>query len=421
MIYAALILHIHASPDVADFGLDDLEDHIHLLQLQAKKQNRSEVPGPVNHHYVFDSCATFGGAADIVGSGAFNPQAEDCTFGFCRCYGDTHCSAVPFDPLLVDANDGHYIYDGLGASRFAKAADGSWEMQTFQCGYRPATDPRPHHPSGQVGVAIKSGGTVVEVGTANRDDVQCYVNGVLKPAGYEVHLPTGFHFKCPENTVKTRHRPYRKINTAAYGTFCAVQDGQFVAATTHWEWGYQVNQVLAVPKNVDVQATNTVCYDPASKNGLGMGTNHQLPGKEMATTAVVAAEDVLFSQKLIDYMSSNPNCALEDPVQKAVPAGEPADPQEVCGDHGPDAWQHAQDVCSPLQERHMAFYNDCLIDECLRFGDKKADAEEAEIEEIAEADEPEVVDEASAIGDPHITSSSGSRFDLLPSMLKHSH
>lgn len=49
--------------------------------------------------------------------------------------------------------------------------------------------------------------------------------------------------------------------------------------------------------------------------------------------------------------------------------------------------------------------------------ERAVDSEEAEIEEIAEADEPG--DEASSQGDPHISSSSGSRYDLDPSMLNH--
>jgi len=423
MIYAALILHIHASLDASDLGFDDLghEDHIHLLQVQASKHNRTAMDSRgVNNKYVFGSCANFGGASDIVGVGAFNPQAQDNTFGFCRCWGDTHCNSVPFDAEQSSSGDtqgmGHYQYDGPGVSRYAKAADGSWEIQIFQCGTQPAI-PNNFHPTGQVGIAVKVGGTVVEVGMAPRGKahfVQCYVNGVRKPDGYEVHLPTGFHFKCPEAVSPFRNG--RQAN-AKYGTFCAVKDGQFVAHTNQFMSGNQCNQVLAVPKNVDVQAANTVCYDPVSKNGPIRSTGL----KEIATTAIVPAEEVIFSQKMIDFMSSVSKCHLQTPPQSGVPAGEPADPQLLCAEHGPDAWQHAQDVCSPLQEQHLAFYNDCLVDECVRFGDKDADAEVAEIEEIAEADEPEVADEVSAVGDPHISSSSGRRFDLLPSMLKHSH
>jgi len=403
-----------------DFEMN-AEDHIHLLQVQAKKHNRTAMTSPVNHHYAFDSCATFGGAPDIVGTGAFNPHAEDSDFGFCRCWGDGHCSSVPFDVSGERGRAGRYTYSGPGASRFAKAADGSWEVQIFQCGFKSR---HTTNPSAQVGVAINAGGVVVEVGTANANTVQCYVNGELKPPGYEVHLPTGFHFRCPEvrSPLPAGHAWAARLATPAYGTFCAVKDGQFVASTNHWEWGNQANQVLAVPKNVDVQATNTVCYDPSSKDG------QQNPhgGTLMSLTAIVPAEEVLFNQRLLDYMASAPNCLLQSPPQSAVSAGEPADPEALCNQSGPDAWQHAQDVCSPLQERHPSFYTGCLIDECVRANDPELaegadDSVEAEIEEIADVDEPEVADEASAQGDPHITSSSGSRFDLLPSMVKLGH
>jgi len=375
----------------------------------------------VNHHYAFDSCATFGGAPDIVGVGAFNPLAEESTFDHCRCWGNGHCSSVPFDVSGASrSGPGTYQYSGPGASRFAKAADGSWEIQIFQCGNK---NHHTFHPSGQVGVAIKAGGIVVEVGTANANTVQCYVNGELKPPGYEVHLPTGFHFRCPEvrSPLPAGHAWAVRLATPAYGTFCAVKDGQFVASSNHWEWGVQTNQVLAVPKNVDVQATNTLCYDPSSKGG----EQNPQGGTQMSLTAIVSAEEVLFNQRLLDYMASAPNCLLQMPPQSAVPAG-PTDPEVICNESGPDAWQHAQDVCSPLQEQHPSFYTDCLIDECVRADDPELadgadNSEEAEIEEIADVDEPEVANEASAQGDPHITSSSGSRFDLLPSMVKHGH
>jgi uncharacterized protein YhfF len=248
----------------------------------------------------------------------------------------------------------------------------------------------------------------VEVASANRNAAQCYVNGELKPAGYEVHLPTGFHFKCPESKTACARCSSR---STANGLFCAVKDGQFVATTNHWEWGIQANQVLAVPKTVDVQKENTICYDPSSKEGL-VGP---MGGKQMSLTAIVSSEEVLFSQTVMDYMLSNPNCYLQDPPQSAVPAGESAEPEELCNERAPGAWQHAQEVCASLQENHQAFYNDCLVDECLR-GD---DSEEVVIEEFAESDEPEVDDDASAQGDPHMTSSGGKSFDLDPSILKH--
>jgi hypothetical protein len=406
-----LAFSVVQSTGFEDFELET-DDHIHLLQVQAKKHNRTAMDLPVSHHFIFGQCATFGGAADIVGTGAFNPRAQETTFGYCRCWGDTHCNAVPFDAetSTQSENGDHYQYDGPGASRFAKAADGSWEIQIFQCS-RSST----LLPGGQVGIAVRVGGTVVEAGTANKDATVCYVNGELKPAGYEVHLPTGFHFKCPEAAPRCDRGPaaYCRQRTTANGAFCAVKDGQFVAHTNHFEWGTQANQVLAVPKTVDVQEAGTVCYDPSNKVDQPMHRG----GDEISNDAIVSPEEVIFSQTLIDYMKSASVCNLQDPPQSGVPAGEPADPQQLCDDKGPDAWQHAQDVCSPLQENHPSFYNDCLVDECVR----AVDSEEEEIEEIAEADEPadDASDEASAQGDPHMVSPRGSRYDLDPSMLNH--
>lgn len=384
----------------------DVDDHVHLLQVRATKHNRTAAYG-----WGPPRCSGFGGWTP-------DPAEVDS----CRCYGDTHCTAVPFDLDRVsgregDLRGGHYQYDGPGVSTFAKAADGSWEIQIFQCGMFPNTN---FHPTGQVGTVIKVDGIVVEVGVqstlvfrqAPRNIIQCRVNGELKPAGYEVHLPTGFHFQCPQAVARPRGRP-----TPSQGTFCAVKDGQFVSETNHWFYGNQNVQNLFVAKNVQVQAEKTICYDPAS-----LTFDEHTDAMEIATTAIVSAEDVLFSQALLDHMKSSTICQVQDPPQSAVPAGEPADPQTVCDQRGPGAWEHAKDVCSPLQEPHPGFYNDCLIDECVR-ADVSDDAgieEEADIEAIAEeVDDGVAPDEGSAEGDPHITSPGGHKFDLDPSALKH--
>jgi len=397
----------------------DVVDQLNLLQLKAQKNNRTAYrPGRCHGfgNQFFD--ARRGITADYQPDLLDNRQTAPSELEYCRCFGDTHCTAVPFDLERVSNREtvtagGHYQYDGPGVSRFAKAADGSWEIQIFQCGVPPN---RNFHPSGEVGVAIKVDGLVVEVGTQGpgaSNVIKCLVNGELKPAGYELHLPTGFHFQCPKAIGPVRG--YGNRPQAFLGTFCASKEGQFVSEVNHWEWGNQNMHNLYVKKGVETQKENTVCYDPASRTW-----DEHAATLEIATTAIVAAEDVLFSQTLIDHMVQG-RCQVQDPPQAAVPAGEKADPKTICDQRDPGAWQHAQDNCGPLQEQHPEFYADCLIDDCVR-GD---DDEEQEIEEIAE-DEDEIdeviieaqVDGADAEGDPHITSTHG-KYDLDASMLKH--
>jgi len=410
-----------AAQDFFDINLDD---QLSLLQVKAHKHNRTAYrPG---------RCAGFGNEyfderrgikADYQPDLLNNRFTAPSELEYCRCYGDTHCTAVPFDLERVSniegqTKNGHYQYDGPGVSRFAKAADGSWEIQIFQCGMFPNTN---FHPSGEVGVAVKVDGLVVEVGTSGpplRNVIKCLVNGEEKPPGYELHLPTGFHFQCPNAIGPVRG--YGNQPHAFLGTFCAAKEGQFVSEVNHWFWSDQVMHNLYVKKGVETQKENTVCYDPASRT-----FDESTAALEIATTAIVAAEDVIFSQTLIDHMVSSENCQVQDPPQSAVPAGEKADPKDICDRRNPGAWQHAQDVCGPLQEDHPEFYTDCLIDDCVR-GD---DTEEQEIVEIAEDEEEidEVIidaqadaDQAGAAADPHITSTNG-KYDMDPSMLKRHH
>jgi hypothetical protein len=59
------------------------------------------------------------------------------------------------------------------------------------------------------------------------------------------------------------------------------------------------------------------------------------------------------------------------------------DAKEVCDDKHPELWAHAQENCAPLREEHESFYEDCLVDECLRADD----SEEEVIEGMVEAEE----------------------------------
>jgi hypothetical protein len=362
----------------ADVGPEDLV----LLQMRAEKHSHNRTGNGVspNSAGAFGSCADFGGTADIIGRGNFKPHNSN--YDFCRCWGDTHCDHVPFEYRtkhgeVSKVRVGHYQYDGPGASTFAKAADGSWEVQIFQCGFRPN-----FHPSSIRGVAIKVGDDVVQWANANGKGA-CYVNGEKKEFGHEVHLDSGFHFRCPDGNK---------------GDFCAVNDGQFAAMTGFLSVG--TNQVLAVPKGVEVQQANTVCYDAASKE------NSQIRfGKEISNTAIVPVEAVLFTEPVLEFLSSHKGwdkCYLPDPPQSQPPLGNSIDIEGLCKERGgKELWKKAKLACSRLAKKpHWPLHDDCLLDEC---GGADED-EETFIEEIAEEDteEKNENDEAGAVGDPHL-------------------
>jgi len=358
----------------------DSDEALQLLQVGT----RSHAKKPVNDEKVFDQCASFGNAADIVGSGEFNPRRDDLQF--CRCWGDTHCDFVPFDKESGSADgrlaDNHYQYDGYGVSRFAKAADGSWEMQIHQCGVG-----RVMAPGGQNGIAIKVQGTVVEAILSDKGGkTKCYVNGEEKPPNFEMHLPTGFHFKCPNGPNEA---------------FCATKDGQFVASTNLWWLGWYVNQVLAIPTGVAVQESGTVCFDSATD------------GFAMPTAAIVPEEEIIFSAAAMQLLQ-NPGrkCNIPKPLQSVPPPEDVPEPQVICDEKGPGVWAKVEAECHPLKDAHPGFYLDCLIDECVRASEDDEIHEEAVIEQIAEVDEPVDADEAAAVADPHMSTSAGNSADM---------
>lgn len=393
-MFSRLLVSIISCATAAEEFSPNTLDTVQLLQVKANKQDKTdaatESAAPVNAPSAFDRCANFGGAAEMLGKGNFKPQIAD-KVDFCRCFGDTHCDYVPFAPFddmgrtkMGAFQRGHYQYDGTGASRFAKASDGSWEVQIHQCGMREGL-----HPTAQNGVAIKVQGTVVEV-IKNYDDRQprCFVNGERKPPNYEIHLPTGFHFKCPGDNLMS--------------AFCAVKDGQFVAMTNKWAWKNGLNQVLAVSKSADVDKVNNVCFDPSSRDNAAIA-GWEAFGAEISTTAIVPDSEVIFTQ--IEQLRTV-DCYLQDPLQSQQPPGKPADPQALCEEKGPGVWEQIQKLCSSLKDEHPAFYTDCLTDECLRADETEA----TELEEIAEEDDPS--DEAAAVGDPHLQRSESKDVDM---------
>jgi hypothetical protein len=148
-----------------------------------------------------------------------------------------------------------------------------------------------------------------------------------------------------------------------------------------WEWRTQLNHLLAVPWSVEVQKSNTMCYDASSKQNPRI--KH---GIEMSS-AVVPNDEVLFTSAAFEYLEGQ--CVLPEPRQEPQPVNPdgPVDAKTVCDDKHPDLWDHAQENCAPLREQHESFYEDCLVDECLRADD----SEEEDIEGIVEAEE--MVDE----------------------------
>jgi hypothetical protein len=358
----------------------DGDEALSLLQTRAIASSNSSNP-ELGHDskFNFDNCASFGNAADILGTkGDWKTTAD---IGFCKCWGDTHCSHMPWDEnpaarkKIAAGLDLHYQYNGLGASRFAKADDGSWEVQVWQCGGRLSS----RRGLGlQRGVAVKVGNYLAEAVLTSNGGYKCFVNGEDKtePGGQEFHLPNGFHFRCPGTPAGVPAHP---------PAFCATLEGQFATSVNMWEWKSQLNHVLAVPWSVEVQKANTMCYDASSKDNPMI--RH---GKQMSQTAVVPSDEVIFSAAAFEYIGGpSSQCILSEPRQQPQPVDPegPVDGKSICDDKDPELWEHAQANCAPLKEKHASFYEDCLVDECLRADD----SEEEDIEGIVEAEE--VVDE----------------------------
>jgi hypothetical protein len=114
-------------------------------------------------------------------------------------------------------------------------------------------------------------------------------------------------------------------------------------------------------------------------------------GKEMSQTAVVPNDEVIFSPAAFEIVGGPAShCLLSEPRQEPQPLNEdgPVQAKAVCDAKHPELWDHAQENCAPLREQHETFYEDCLVDECLRADD----SEEKTIEAIVQAEA--VVDES---------------------------
>jgi len=332
------------------------DDAISLLQSRAVVHSHSNASQPDwQHKWMFNTCA----------SDAFHPgwrallNYSEEELGYCRCWGSGHCSHVPFDQRPIShKEERHYQHNGVGASRYAKAADGSWEIQIFQCGCEPL--------GCQVGVAVKVQGVTVEVSMENPP--RCFVNGVEQPQNQygkvqgKGDLPNGFHWWCPESPNED---------------FCAMYEGQFLSNTNMWYYHSNVNQVTGIPRSVAVQEAGTVCYDSSSANNPEI-----LFGIEISQTAIVPADEVIFTPAALAALTRDgTRCGVQH--QEPVNPNGPQTPEATCNEHGANLTR-AQEVCAPLKDDHPGFYDDCCVDECLR----QDPDEEDDIEGMAEDDEP---------------------------------
>merc|ERR1712032_1423606 len=104
----------------------------------------------------------------------------------------------------------------------------------------------------------------------------------------------------------------------------------------------------------------------------------------------------IFSPAAFEWLSGpGSNCILAEPQQEPQPLNPdgPTDAKDICDAKHPELFAHAQENCAPLREKHEAFYEDCLVDECLRADD----SEEEDIEGMV------AVEEAADGGDDRCT------------------
>lgn len=94
----------------------------------------------------------------------------------CSMWGEPHVTATfPSPPSVVErAKHGIDVFFSAGLYRMASAADGTWEVQIFNCGVY------------QCAMAARLGKDIIEVIVNRNGDLEYYVNGQRSAAGDEV-------------------------------------------------------------------------------------------------------------------------------------------------------------------------------------------------------------------------------------------
>jgi len=166
-----------------DFTYDQaFDDAVSLLQLRASQKvesnstsvNSSEGPGAAERkqcpHEIEEQVANVG---DVVFGCQGAMRAESTVQ--CSMWGEPHITATWPSPRAVvqRARFGIDVFYIPGMYRMASAADGSWEVQIFNCGVYACA------------MAARLGKDTIEVIVNRQGNLEYFVNGVLKTAGSE--------------------------------------------------------------------------------------------------------------------------------------------------------------------------------------------------------------------------------------------
>jgi len=338
------------------------EDSLSLLQKAAVKKHNSTLESKWANAHLMLPC---------VGS-SIDSTMKDIDLQVCRSWGDVHTPNTFLDTSLRHSVSTSYQYTTIGVSRAAKARDGSWEIQMYQfpCGTWGC----------QVGAAVRVGSMKFEVYRTEGKNYECRMgNGVPCSA-------SGQHGKVTWSY--------------SYPTFCLEVKNQFALTVHKLDWGAQLDMIIHSPKKVKT-ATDTMCNEPRalqdgkSCNDPGV-TCTPTPGYQGYTTIPphenpVTPEEMIFSKEALSKLcppefepmyATMVNARGDDSTAK-VGCDYPDEPvisvEDTCAKNG-IAFADVEAACASLRRKFPAFYDDCLVDECVKINPEEV----ADITMIAE-------------------------------------
>jgi len=298
----------------------------------------------------------------------------------CSFWGEPHITATfPSPrPAVMPNEDMDYLHKP-GHFRLASAADGSWEIQMFNCGVYASA------------MAARFGKDIIEIMVNKQGELEYYVNGQPTSAGSQVG---DIHFDETHRHIKTDNYERARRPLGMPGTCIDAPNGQVMIdfAQGKRQTGFantnnngNVNLHIVAAKDAVTtkeQDGNALC------NEFAGGMEGQWDSKP------VKAEDSLFIStgsraceacSFLRYDSFEQGLAEEACKFLEIGDLEPLRLDRVCAAKN-IAQADAQTACAHLVEQ-SDFYLDCQLDYCAQGGAPEA-VENAEEEEALENPQP---------------------------------
>lgn len=389
VLFSYLVATHASSPN--DFPVEDFDQALNLLQMRAtpkanttvhrhsrvrdnpRNLERERCPHEIDQELAAQGDQTFGCSGELRAL-----ETVQCSF-----WGEPHITATfPSPrPAVPKGDDMDYLHKP-GHFRLASAADGSWEIQIFNCGIYASA------------MAARFGKDIVEIIVNKQGALEYYVNGKPTSAGSTMG---DIHFDSTHRHIKTDNYEKARRPLGMPGTCIDAPNGQIMIdfAQGKQQAGFantnnngNVNLHIVAAKDAVTtkdQDGSAICNEIAGGGTEGQWDAASQPVKEGESLFISTGTRVCEACSFLRYNQEEQDLAEQACQFLDIGDLEPLRLDRVCAGKN-IAVADAQTACAHLVDQ-SDFYADCQLDYCAEGGVPEAVAN-AEEEEAIENPQP---------------------------------